>query len=182
VWEGITFEYWDVVGYTITRVEDDTGGTSGSVEGEYGLDSDVHSWEVEGFEHDLSHLFTVSLWVEWGFSEKSWAFFWGNAEFVVVGVVPDFFHIIPVGDDTVFDWVFKGKDTTLGLSFISDIGVFLSHTDHDTLVTWASDDGGEDSAGSVISGETAFAETGSVVDDQVSGFSFFFGRHFLFLV
>jgi hypothetical protein len=41
VWEGITFEYWDVVGYTITRVEYNTGGTSGGVEGEYGLDSDA---------------------------------------------------------------------------------------------------------------------------------------------
>merc|ERR1712088_376847 len=46
--------------------------------------------------------------------------------------MPDFFHIIPVGDDSVFNWVFQGKDTSLGLGFITYIGVFLSHTDHDT--------------------------------------------------
>jgi hypothetical protein len=177
VWEGITFVHWDVVGDTIAGVEDDTGGTAGSVEGEYGLDSDVHGWEVEGFKHDLSHLFTVSLWVEWGFSEKGWALFWGNAEFVVVSVVPDLFHIIPVGNDTVFDWVFEGKDTSLGLSFVTNVRVLLAHTDHDTLMAWAANDGWEDSAWGIVTSETALAETGAVIDNQVSGFSFFVRGH-----
>jgi hypothetical protein len=179
VWEGITFVDWDVVGDTIARVEDDTGGTAGGVEGEYGLDSDVHGWEVEGLKHDLSHLFTVSLWVEWGFSEKGWALFWGNAEFVVVSVVPDLFHIIPVGNDTVFDWVFEGKDTSLGLSFVTNIGVLLAQTDHDTLMAWAANDGWEDGAWGIVTSETALAETGAVIDNQVSGFSFFVRGHLL---
>jgi hypothetical protein len=177
VWEGITFIDWDVVGDTIARVEDDTGGTAGGVEGEDGLDSDVHGWEVEGFKHDLSHLFTVSLWVKWGFSEKGWALFWGNAEFVVVSVVPDLFHIIPVGNDTVFDWVFEGKDTSLGLSFVTNVRVLLAHTDHDTLMAWAANDGWEDSAWGIVTSETALAETGAVIDNQVSGFSFFVRGH-----
>merc|ERR1712076_329066 len=33
-----------------------TGGTSGSIEGEDSLDGNIHSWHVEGFEHDLGHL------------------------------------------------------------------------------------------------------------------------------
>merc|ERR1712018_364028 len=138
VWEGITFIDGDGVGNTISRVHDDTGGTSRSIEGEDSLDGNIHSWHVEGFEHDLGHLFTVSLWVKWGFSQKNGLFFWCNTEFVVEGVMPDLFHVIPVGDDSVFNWVFQGKDTSLGLSFISNIGIFLSHTYHDTLVSWAS--------------------------------------------
>jgi len=121
VGKGITFIDWDVVGNTITSIEDNTGGTSGGVEGEDGLDTDVHGWDVEGFEHDLGHLFSVGFWVQWSFSEENWVFFWGNSEFVVESVVPDFFHIIPVGDDTVFDGVFKGEDTSLGLGFVTDI-------------------------------------------------------------
>jgi hypothetical protein len=158
VGESITFVHWDVVGDSIAGVEDDTGGTAGSVEGEYGLDGDVHGWEVEGLEHDLGHLFTVSLGVEWGFGEKGWALFWCNAEFVVVSVVPDLFHIVPVGDDTVLDWVFEGEDTSLGLSFVTDIRVLLAHTDHNTLVAWSAYDGGEDSTGCVIAGKAALAE------------------------
>ena len=122
-------------------------------------------------ESYLGHLFTVSFWVEWGFGEEDWMFFGGNTEFVVEGVVPDLFHIVPVGDDTVFNWVLEGEDTTLGLGFISDVGVLLSHTDHDTLMTGATDDGREDGAGSVISGETGLAHTGSIVNDQGSNFS-----------
>ena len=38
---------------TITGVEDDTGGTTGGIEGEHGLDGDVHGRAVEGLEHDL---------------------------------------------------------------------------------------------------------------------------------
>jgi hypothetical protein len=91
--------------------------------------------------------------------------------------VPDFFHIIPVGDDTVFDWVFQGEDTSFGLGFVSDVGVFLAHTDHNTLVSWSTDDGWEDGSWSIVTGETALAESGTVIDNQVGGFSFVIGRH-----
>merc|ERR1712045_328911 len=137
VWESITFIDGDGVGYTITRVHDNTSGTSRSIKGEDSLDGNIHGWHVEGFEHDLGHLFTVSLWVKWGFSQKNGLLFWCNTELVVEGVMPDFFHIIPVGDDSVFNWVFQGKDTSLGLGFI--------------LVSWASNNGWEDSSWSVIS-------------------------------
>merc|ERR1719346_488969 len=34
-----------------------------------------------------------------------------NTEFIVESVMPDLLHVIPVGDDTVLDGVFKSKDT-----------------------------------------------------------------------
>merc|ERR1712026_344186 len=166
VGESITFIDGDVVGDTITRVHDHTGGTTRSVKGEDGLDSNIHGGHVEGFEHDLSHLLTVSLGVEGSLSEEDGLFLGGNTEFIVEGVMPDLLHIIPVGDDTVFNGVFQGKDTPLGLSFISNIGILLTHTDHDTLVTGASNNGREDSPGGVISSETGFAHAGAIVNDK----------------
>merc|ERR1712018_729906 len=71
VWESITFIDGDGVGYTISRVHDNTSGTSRSIKGEDSLDGDIHGWHVEGFEHDLGHLFTVSLWVKWSFSQEN---------------------------------------------------------------------------------------------------------------
>ena len=41
--------------HTITGVHNDTGGTTGGVQGQHSLDGDVHGWGVEGFEHDLEH-------------------------------------------------------------------------------------------------------------------------------
>jgi len=174
--KSVTFVDWDVVGNTITSVEDDTGGSARGVEGEDGLDADVHGGDVEGLEHDLGHLFSVSLGVEWGLGEEGWALFWGNSELVVVGVVPDFLHIVPIGDDTVLDWVLEGQDTSLGLGLVTDVRVLLAHTDHDSLVAGSANDGWEDSSRSIVTGKAAFAESGSVVDDQVSGLSFFVGR------
>jgi hypothetical protein len=87
-----------------------------------GLDVNVHSWDVESFEHNLGHAFTIGFWVKWSLSEEYWVLFWCNTKFIVEGVVPDFFHIVPVGDNTVFNWVLKGEYTTFGLGFVSDVG------------------------------------------------------------
>merc|ERR1711988_1457200 len=167
--KSITFIDGDVVGDTITRVHDHTGGTTRGVEGKDSLDGNVHGGHVEGLEHDLSHLFTVSLGVEGSLSKENRLLFGGNTEFIVEGVMPDLLHIIPVGDDTVFNRVLQGEDTSLGLSLVTDIGILLTHTDHDTLVAGASNDGGEDSPGGIISGETGFAHAGAIVNDKSGG-------------
>ena len=137
------FEYYNLLlftfidGYcvcdTVSGVEYDTGGTTGGVEGEHGLDGDIHGGGIEGLEHDLRHLFPVGLGVEGGFSEQDGMLLGGYTELVVEGVMPDLLHIVPVCDDTVFNGVLQGEDTSLALGLVSYVAVFLSHTDHDTL-------------------------------------------------
>merc|ERR1719362_2635900 len=167
--KGITFIDGDVVGDTISGVHDHTGGTTGGIQGEDSLDGNIHGGHVEGLEHDLSHLFTVSLGVEGSLSQEDGLFLWGNTELIVEGVMPDLLHIIPVGDDTVFNGVFQGEDTSLGLSFISNIGILLSHTYHDTLMSGASDNGREDSPGGIISSESGLAHARAIVYDKSGG-------------
>merc|ERR1712033_107769 len=75
--ESITFIDGDIVGDTITRVHDHTGGTTRGIEGEDCLDSNIHGGHVEGLEHDLSHLLTVSLGVEGSLSEEDGLFLGG---------------------------------------------------------------------------------------------------------
>merc|ERR1712165_663986 len=132
--KSITLIDGNSVGDTITRVHDNTSGTTRSIQGEDSLDGNIHGGHVEGLEHDLGHLFTIGLGVEGSLSQEDGLFLWGNTEFIVESVMPDLLHVIPVGDDTVFNWVFQGKDTSLGLSLITDIGVFLTHTNHHTFV------------------------------------------------
>ncbi|KAL2303702.1 hypothetical protein Nmel_008979, partial [Mimus melanotis] len=107
--------------------------TTRSIQGQHSLDCHVHSRYVEGLKHYLGHLLTVSFRVQRGFCEQSWVFLRGHTEFIVESVVPDLFHIIPVGDDAMFNWIFQSKDTSFALSFITHIGIFLTHTDHNTL-------------------------------------------------
>merc|ERR1712127_178896 len=167
--KGITLIDGDVVGDTISGVHDHTGGTTGGIKGEDSLDGNIHGGHVEGLEHDLSHLLAVSLGVEGSLSQEDGLFLWGNTELIVEGVMPDLLHIIPVGDDTMFNGVFQGEDTSLGLSFISNIGILLSHTDHDTLVTGTSNNGWADSPGGVITSKSSFAHAGATVNDQSGG-------------
>merc|ERR1712107_365971 len=166
VGESITFIDGDSVGDTITRVHDNTSGTARGIKGEDSLDGNIHGGHVEGLKHDLGHLISVGLGVEGSLSQEDGLLLGGNSELVVEGVVPDLFHIIPVGDDTMFNGVFQGKDTSLGLSFITDIGILLTQTDHDALVTGASNNGREDSPGGIVSSETGLAHAGAIVNDK----------------
>merc|ERR1711970_965077 len=104
--EGITFIDRDSMGDTITRVHNNTSGTSRGIEGEDSLDGDIRGRHVEGLKHDLGHLLTVSLGVKGSLSKEDGLLLRGNTEFIVEGVVPDLLHIIPVSDDSVFNRVF----------------------------------------------------------------------------
>merc|ERR1711889_36990 len=166
--KGITFIDRDTVGDTISRVHDNTSGTARGIEGEDSLDGNIHGGHVEGLEHDLGHLLTVSLGVEGSLSKEDGLFLRGNTELIVEGVVPDLLHVIPVGDDSVLNGVLEGEETSLGLGLITNIGILLSHTDHHTLVAGTANNGGEDSSGSVISSETSFAHAGAIVNNKSS--------------
>ena len=166
MWQGISLIDGDTVGDAVSGVHHDSSCTSRCVEGEHGLDVHVHGRRVERLEHDLGHLLPVGLRVEGGLGQEDWVLLRGDTELVVEGVVPDLLHVIPVGDDSVLHGVLQGEDTSLGLGLVTDIGVLLSHTDHHSLVAGAADDGGEDSSGSVISGESSLAHTGAIVNNK----------------
>lgn len=122
----------DNVSDTITRVQDDTSCTTGSIQGQNGLDGDIEGRGIESLEDNLGHLLSVGLGVDRSFGQKNRVLFGSNTQFVVEGVVPDLLHVVPVGDNTVLDGVSQGEDTTLGLCFITDIRVLLTQTNHDT--------------------------------------------------
>merc|ERR1712119_93274 len=156
------------MGNTITRIHDNTSGTTRGIEREDCLNGNIHGRHIEGLKHDLSHLLTVSLGVEWSLSEEDGLFLRSNTELIVEGVVPDLLHVIPVGDDSMLHWILESEDTSLGLSLISNIGILLSHTNHRTLVTRTSNNGGEDSTGSIISSKSSLAHAGAIVTDKSS--------------
>jgi len=111
------------VGDTIAGIQDDTGGTTGSVQRKDSLNGDVHGRCVEGLEHDLGHLLPVGLGVEGGLSQEDGVFLGCDTELVVEGMMPNLLHVVPVGDDSVLDGVLQGQDTSLGLSLVADVGV-----------------------------------------------------------
>lgn len=57
--------------------------------------------------------------------------FRSDSQFIVVCVMPDFLHFIPVGDDAVLDWVLETENASLGLGFVANVRVFRAHANHD---------------------------------------------------
>lgn len=81
----------------------------------------------------LSHFLSVGLGVQGSFRQQHRMFFRGDSELIVEGVVPNLLHVIPVGDDAMFDGVLESQDSSLALGLVSNIAVFLAHPDHHTL-------------------------------------------------
>ena len=100
---------------TITRVEDDTSGTTGGVKGENTLHGNVHGGDIEVLEHNLGHLLSVNLGVVGSLSKEDAVLIWGCSDLVIIGVVPDLLHVVPVLDDTVLNGVRDLKIPLLSL-------------------------------------------------------------------
>jgi hypothetical protein len=45
----------------------------------------------------------------------------GNTKLVEERMVPDLLHVVPIGDNPVFNGVSQGQNTALGLSLIASI-------------------------------------------------------------
>jgi len=88
-----------------------------------------------------------------------------NSELVVKAVMPDFFHISPIINNTVFDRVAQFKNSLLGLSLISDVGFFV-HSNHDVFVFGSSNNWGEWWSRGIISRETCFTHSWSIVNND----------------
>src|SRR5574340_257064 len=123
--ESVTLIDGNSVTHTITRIQHDTSGTSTSIEGQNSLDGNVHSRHLECLKHDLSHLFSVSVWVECSLSQKHRVPFGSNTKLVVECVMPHLFHVIPVTESTIFKAIFAVNDTSFRRSFNPTIGVCL---------------------------------------------------------
>ena len=103
MWKRITFIDRNGVGYSITRINDHTSGSTGGVKGKDSLDRYVELWDTECLKEDGAHLLSALFWVSWSFGQHSSSIFRIDSKFVVKAVMPDLFHVVPVIDDTMFD-------------------------------------------------------------------------------
>jgi hypothetical protein len=86
-------------------------------------------------------------------------------------VVPNLFHVVPVGHDAVFHGVPSPPATTSGLNLITNVGVLLVHERHDAWVLEAANDGREHDAGVIVTSKASLYHTGAVINHK--------GLHFI---
>lgn len=134
-----TFINWNSMGNTISRIDDETSGSTIGVEGENSLDGNVKSLNLESLEHEGSHLFSVGFWISRSFSQHDLVFGWINSKLVREAVVPDFLHLSPFKDDTGLNRVFDVEDTSHLLSLITDVFRFRFNTNHLLVGSWVTD-------------------------------------------
>lgn len=116
------------------------------VKRQHGLNSHIYAFELILLKHDLNHPLSVGLWVHRRFCEQHFASARVNLEFLVKGVIPEMFHVVPVPDDTVFHRLGDLEVVAILCGFVADHDVFdlcgadaLFNTQDRTA-----DDGGKD--------------------------------------
>lgn len=82
-----------------------------------------------------------------------------DSQLIVEAVMPDSGHVVPVGDDTVFDGIPELEDTLFGLSLFADVALLIVQSNHDGAVLGFTDNAGEASSGGIVSGHTSLAHT-----------------------
>merc|ERR1719384_2533203 len=175
--QGVSLIDRHCVRHTVTGVEHDSGGASRCIQGEHRLDCDIHGWDIEGFKHDLCHALTICLWVQRCLGEQDRVLLWGNTELIVEGVVPNLLHVVPIGHDAMFNGVLQSQHSTLALRLVTHIAVLLVHANHNPRHLWPSHNGWEHGTSSVVTCETSFAHTGTIVHHQCRDFLITVVRH-----
>ena len=90
--------------------------------------------------------------------------------------MPHFFHVVPVGDHAMLDWVLDFEDTAFLLGLLANIDLSLVKANHDAWNLGTAYYGRKHGAGGVISGETRLAGARTVVNHYSR---YFFVNHCL---
>lgn len=59
-----------------------------------------------------------------------------NTRFIAEAVMPDLLHIILIINDSMFNWVFQNQNSSFRLCLVTNIRLFLSHSNRYTSVMW----------------------------------------------
>ena len=92
----------------------------------------IQERHVERLEADLCETLAVRLRVERRLSHHEGMFFWGDAQLAEESMMPNFLHVVPVGDLSRLDWVLEEEDIVFLLGFVTHEHVLLVHADHDS--------------------------------------------------
>merc|ERR1719384_377613 len=153
------------MGHPVARVQHHASGPPRSIQGEDGLDRDVHLWHVESLEHDLCHLLAVSFRIQGCLCQQNRVLLWRDPQLAEEGVMPNLLHVVPTGNDAVLNGIVQAEDTTDRNSFVTCV-VLLGLRSHDNLVEWPAHYRGEHRPWCVISSEASFDHSTPVVDHK----------------
>jgi hypothetical protein len=118
------------------------------------LDGCKQSRNIEGLEQDLGSRVAVGTRIERRFSQEDRVLFTQCLELFGVDVLPDLLHVVPVGDDAVFQRVADLEQTAQLLGFLTDKDVSFESAGQDAQVLGTTDVGWEITFGRVFASET----------------------------
>lgn len=158
-------ENWTTMANAVTTIQDEAGSLTSGVQTQDSLLLEENLRDAELLEENVGSLCAVIVRVERWVCEQNGMLFGRNLE-LIKNMAPKCFHIIPVGDDTVFNWVIKFEDSAIFVSRCSDELFLLVLCDHHLLVHGSSNIRVELQSGFRVACNTSLHDTGSVIDNN----------------
>merc|ERR1719387_2560460 len=84
--------------------------------------------------------------------------------------MPNLLHVIPVCDNAMLNWILQRQHTTLALSLVTNVTVFLIHSYHDSRHLWAAHNRWKDSSWGVITSKASLAHPRAIVHHESCNF------------
>mmetsp|Transcript_88217 Transcript_88217/g.254421 ORF Transcript_88217/g.254421 Transcript_88217/m.254421 type:complete len:402 (+) Transcript_88217:395-1600(+) len=154
------------VGDAVAGVHHDPRRAARGVQGEDGLNGDVHRGHVKGLEHVLADLLPVGFRIQGRLGEQDRVLLRADPQLIEEGVVPDLFHVIPVGHDAVLDGVRERQDAAFPLRLLADVALLVVHADEDAAHLRPADDRREHGAWRVLAREARLDDAAAIVADE----------------
>jgi hypothetical protein len=111
-------ENWTTMANAVTTIQDEAGSLTSGVQTQDSLLLEENLRDAELLEENIGSLCAVIVRVEWRICEQNGMLFGRNLE-LIKNMAPKCFHIIPVRDDTVFNWVIKFEDSAIFVLYVN---------------------------------------------------------------
>lgn len=121
---------------------------------------------MKSLKHDPSNPLSVGFRVVRSFGKKHRVFLRSNTKLIVESVMQNLLHVIPVTNNTMFNWILQGKYTSFGMSLVANVDIFLFHSNYNTSIPRTTYFAREDCSGSIVTSKTSLDHSGSVIHNK----------------
>ena len=107
-----SFENRTTMANAVTTIKNEAGSLTSCVQTQDSLLLEENLRDAKLLEENVGSLTAVIVRIKWWICQQYRMLFWRDLE-LIENMAPKSFHIVPVCDNTVFNWVIKLQDTAV---------------------------------------------------------------------
>ena len=120
-----SFEDRTTMANTVTTIKNEAGSLTSGVQTQDSLLLEEDLRDAKLLKENVGSLCAVIVRIKWWICQQNGMLFWRNLE-LIKNMAPKCFHIIPVCNNTMFNWIIKFKDSAIFVLLIKCINIEIN--------------------------------------------------------